>query len=87
MDEKASASHLLLMTQQGNAVVLTTGQEIYAFYQMCVPVCVFEVETKVEDKQPIASQETEQPSVPLHTGNLSKRTHSYMYSVSIYKSN
>lgn len=35
-----------------------------------VCVCVFPVETTVDDKPPTASQETEQPSVPVHTGKF-----------------
>lgn len=37
---------------------------------VCLFVFVFPVETTVEDRQRIASQETEQPSVPVHTGNF-----------------
>lgn len=33
-------------------------------------ISVFLVEAMVEDRQPMASQETEQPSVPVHTGNF-----------------
>lgn len=33
-------------------------------------MCVFAVVTTVDDKPPTASQETEQPSVPVHTGKF-----------------
>lgn len=39
------------------------------FVCVCVYVIVFPVKTTVEGRHPIASQETEQLSVPVHTGN------------------
>lgn len=43
-------------------------------------VFVFPVGT-TEDKQPIVSQETEQPSVPVHTGNYICHTFTDLYHV------
>lgn len=37
---------------------------------VCLYVFVFPAETRVEDRQPIANQETEQPSAPGHTGTF-----------------
>lgn len=58
------------------------GSHINVKNLMCV--FVFPVETTVEDRQPIVSQETEQPSVPVHTGNFIYYTFPPFYCTQLY---
>lgn len=56
------------------------SNDYHSFRQPCAArendadLCVFPVETTVDDKPPTASQETEQPSVPVHTGKFCSAT-------------
>lgn len=41
---------------------------------VCLFLFIFPVEPTVGNRQPIVKQETEQASVPVHTGNVSRHT-------------